>query len=169
MRLLQAIDWAADPQRPTVEDVQVDHRGTDVAMPEQFLHCPDVLAVLQQMRRERVTENVRTDAFGEPRAAHGLRNLQWVLAPGQASPQAAVLWSALKATGSCTTRTAARATGEQSRGARRPENSDSPDALSDTPTDGRKRKPPDDPAAELGERQRQNAAWTGVDGGQSFS
>ena len=47
---------------------------TDLALPEQFLHRPDVVAVFQQMRRERATKNVRTDAFGETRPAPGLRN-----------------------------------------------------------------------------------------------
>ena len=43
----QPIDGAAHSQRPPIEDVQVDHPGGDVAMPEQFLHRPDVVAVFQ--------------------------------------------------------------------------------------------------------------------------
>ena len=56
----RAIDWAADPQRSPIENVQIDHRGADVAMPEQLLHGPDVVAVFQQMRRERVTQRILT-------------------------------------------------------------------------------------------------------------
>ena len=73
--LSQAIDWAADPQCPPIEDVQVDHRGSDVAMPEQFLHGANVVPVFEQRRRKAVTKNVRTNTFGDPRPAHGLHNL----------------------------------------------------------------------------------------------
>lgn len=51
---LRTIDRTADAQRPTIENVQINHRGTDVAMPEQFLHGPDVVTVFQQVRRERM-------------------------------------------------------------------------------------------------------------------
>jgi hypothetical protein len=34
--------------------MQVDHRGGEVAMPEQFLHGPDVVPVFEKMRCERV-------------------------------------------------------------------------------------------------------------------
>jgi len=44
-------------------------------MPEQFLNGPDVIAVLQQMRRKRVTKHVRTDTLGKPRQARRIRNL----------------------------------------------------------------------------------------------
>ena len=35
---LRAIDRTADAQHPAIENVQMDHRGTDVAMREQLLH-----------------------------------------------------------------------------------------------------------------------------------
>ena len=57
---------AANPQRPPIEDMQVDHRGRDVAMPEQFLHGPDVVAVFQQMGREGMTERILTLPMNRP-------------------------------------------------------------------------------------------------------
>ncbi len=42
----------------SVEYVRADLRGGDVAMAEQFLDGPDVVLVLEAMRRERVTEGV---------------------------------------------------------------------------------------------------------------
>ena len=62
----QAIDRTANPQRAPIEDVQVDHCRSDVAMPEQFLHGPDVVAVFQQMRRERVTQRILTLPMNRP-------------------------------------------------------------------------------------------------------
>ncbi len=44
-------------------------------MAEQLLNGPDVMAVLQQMRRKRVTKHVRTDTLGKPRQARRIRNL----------------------------------------------------------------------------------------------
>jgi hypothetical protein len=50
-RLSQPIDWASDSQRPSIENVQINHRRADVAMPEQLLHGPDVVAVLKKVSR----------------------------------------------------------------------------------------------------------------------
>lgn len=46
--------WAA------VEHVGIDHRGREVLVAEEILNRPDVLAVLQQMRREGVREGGST-------------------------------------------------------------------------------------------------------------
>ena len=46
--LSQAIDWAADPQRPPIEDVQVDHGGADIPMTEQLLYPANVVPVDQR-------------------------------------------------------------------------------------------------------------------------
>lgn len=52
--LQQTVHRTAYTERPTVEDMRVDHRGTDVRVPEQRLQGADVVAVLQKMRGERV-------------------------------------------------------------------------------------------------------------------
>jgi len=41
-------------------------------MAEQFLHCADVVAALQQMRRKRMPESMRCRGFGQARIARGL-------------------------------------------------------------------------------------------------
>ena len=46
----QPIGRTLDPQPATVQHVRVDHRRTHVAMPQQLLHRPDVIAVLEQVR-----------------------------------------------------------------------------------------------------------------------
>ena len=43
----QTINRATDSQRPSIEDVEVNHRRGDVRMPEQFLHGADVVPVLE--------------------------------------------------------------------------------------------------------------------------
>src|SRR3990172_1845538 len=46
-----------------VEDVGVNHRGTDVPVTQQFLDRPDVVSVLEQVGGERVTERVAGDVL----------------------------------------------------------------------------------------------------------
>jgi len=41
-----------------IQHVRVDHRGAHVAVAEQFLDRPDVIAGFEQMRRKRVTKRV---------------------------------------------------------------------------------------------------------------
>ncbi len=41
------ISRAADPPAPPIQNMSIDHCGADVPMPEQFLDCPDVVAVFQ--------------------------------------------------------------------------------------------------------------------------
>ena len=45
---------ALDPARPSVQDVGIDLGCAHVAMTEQLLNRPDVVAILQQVRGERV-------------------------------------------------------------------------------------------------------------------
>jgi hypothetical protein len=47
--------------RPTasIQDVRVDHRRPHVAVPEQLLNGPDIVAVLEQVRRKRMPESVK--------------------------------------------------------------------------------------------------------------
>src|ERR1019366_639557 len=43
----------------SIQDVRVDHRRPHVAVPEQLLNGPDVVAVLEQVRRKRMPESVK--------------------------------------------------------------------------------------------------------------
>ena len=55
-----------DPSPATIQYVRVYHRGPDVLVPQQFLHRPDVVAVLQQMGCERMTKSVGGQALDQP-------------------------------------------------------------------------------------------------------
>ena len=59
---------ALDSPAPAIEDVRVDHRRLHARVAEQFLHRADVVAGLQEMRRERVTKDVRRDGLVDCRA-----------------------------------------------------------------------------------------------------
>ena len=48
--LSRPIDRAADAQRPSIQNVLVDHRRRHVGMPEEFLYGANVVAVLDQVR-----------------------------------------------------------------------------------------------------------------------
>ena len=66
---LSRVQRAADGHSTSVEDVEVDHRGLDVLVAEQLLHCADVVAVLKQMGGEAVAQGVRRDALLDKRQA----------------------------------------------------------------------------------------------------
>jgi hypothetical protein len=55
-----------------LQHVRVDHRRAHVPVPEQLLNGTDVVAVLEQMRRERVPQRMGSGALGEPRPAGGV-------------------------------------------------------------------------------------------------
>jgi hypothetical protein len=50
----ELVERAPDAVAALIEDVRVNHRGGHVYVAEQFLDGPDVVAGLQQVRRERV-------------------------------------------------------------------------------------------------------------------
>jgi hypothetical protein len=53
------------PAPTSIQHVGVDHRRAQILVAEQFLHRADVIAVLQQVRREGVAQSVAGRAFGE--------------------------------------------------------------------------------------------------------
>src|SRR5439155_24470949 len=63
-----ALDHAWSP----VQDVGVDLRRAHVAVAEQFLNRPDVVAVLEQVRGERVAERVATRGLGDAGPTDGV-------------------------------------------------------------------------------------------------
>ena len=67
-RVLRRIHRAARRATAARADVRVDHRRRHVRVPQQLLHCADVAARLQQVRREAVPEGVRPTGFASPRA-----------------------------------------------------------------------------------------------------
>ncbi len=42
----------------------IDHRGTDILVPKQFLHSSNIIAILQQVGREGMAEPVATGGLG---------------------------------------------------------------------------------------------------------
>ena len=62
----------------TVENVGVDLRGADVTVSQELLDGADIVACLEQVRREGVAKGVRACALGDPGEPHGIpdRTLQ---------------------------------------------------------------------------------------------
>jgi hypothetical protein len=53
----KSVDRAANSGRSPSEDMGVDHRRLDVLVPQQFLHRPDVVTVLQTAVKANETAN----------------------------------------------------------------------------------------------------------------
>lgn len=62
------VERARDSEGTAVEDVRVDHGCAHILMTEKFLNGSDVIAVLQQVRREGVPERVGAHALTQSRA-----------------------------------------------------------------------------------------------------
>ena len=50
--VLAPVQRAPHPQPAPIQHVRVDHRRRHTPVPQEFLHCPDVVTILQQVRRE---------------------------------------------------------------------------------------------------------------------
>ena len=68
---------ASDAGRPAVEDVSVDHRGTDVAVAQELLDGPDIVVVFEQMGGKGVPEGVALASFGMPAARTASFTARW--------------------------------------------------------------------------------------------
>ena len=92
---LEGVGGAADSPAAAVEDVGVDHRRLQVPMAEQLLDGADVVAVLQQVGGEAVTEGMAGSVLDQPGSAHGVpegaldRGLVEVMSPDCAAFQVA--------------------------------------------------------------------------------
>ena len=51
---------AVDPTSSTLQHVGIDHGGTHVLVPQEFLHRTDIVTVLQKMRRQTVATLIVT-------------------------------------------------------------------------------------------------------------
>ena len=58
------IERTADPSPTALQHVRVDHSRTDVLVPQEFLHCPNIVTVLQQGRCKAVPERMTATALG---------------------------------------------------------------------------------------------------------
>ena len=70
--LVGAVCRAADTSTASIEDMGVDHCGLHVVVPQQFLHGPDVVALLQEMRRKRMAKRMAGCPFRDSRPEHSL-------------------------------------------------------------------------------------------------
>jgi hypothetical protein len=68
----QSIHRRANASGAPVEHVRVDHCRAHVGVAEQLLNRPDIVAVFEEMRRERMPERVARGAFRDPRRPHGV-------------------------------------------------------------------------------------------------
>jgi hypothetical protein len=59
------IQGTAHRQPDAIQHVRLDHRRVHILVTQQFLHRPDIVALLEQMRREAVAQGMTTDALGE--------------------------------------------------------------------------------------------------------
>jgi hypothetical protein len=64
-RSLKAVQRAAYAQTAPVQHVRVDHGGSHARVAEQFLDSPDVIAIVQEVRREGMAEGVAGRALGD--------------------------------------------------------------------------------------------------------
>jgi hypothetical protein len=62
----EAVCWAVYAISASIEDMRIDHGGADVPVSEEFLDCPDIIAVLKWMGGKRMPEGVTTGWFGDP-------------------------------------------------------------------------------------------------------
>src|SRR3990172_1708124 len=85
-RVGHPVDRATYPGRPPVEHVGVDLRGAHVAVPQQLLNGPDVVAVLKQMRREGVAKGRPAGPRPSPCAAARTRADGGAAAGGSPGP-----------------------------------------------------------------------------------
>lgn len=65
VKTLQSVCGALHALRAETQNVRVDHRRRYVAMAQELLHRPDVLAALEEMGGKGVTERVTGNALVE--------------------------------------------------------------------------------------------------------
>jgi hypothetical protein len=66
------IERASHAAPSAVEHVRIDHRSRDVAVSKKLLDRADVVAEIQEVRRERVPEGVAHRRLGEARGTDGI-------------------------------------------------------------------------------------------------
>jgi hypothetical protein len=71
--LLREIEGTPHTFSSSVEDVRVDHRRSDVPVPQQLLYRPNVVPFLQQVGSERMPKGMACDPFDESGTGGGLR------------------------------------------------------------------------------------------------
>ena len=70
----EIVQWAHDSMATLLQDMGVDHGGTDVRVPQQRLDGANVRTPLQKMSGEAVPERMRTDPLADSCLADDLGN-----------------------------------------------------------------------------------------------
>ena len=63
--LLREVEGTPHTFSSSVEDMRVDHRRSDVPVPQQLLYSPNVVPLLQKMGSERMPKGMACDPFGK--------------------------------------------------------------------------------------------------------
>lgn len=66
------IGWAAHSGGAPVQHVRIDHRRADIVVAEELLNGADVVAVLEEVRGEGVTERMARGGFREAGSPDGI-------------------------------------------------------------------------------------------------
>ncbi len=70
----QAVERAANPEAPTVQDMRVNHRRADVRMTQQLLNRSNIVTRLKEVGRKRVSKRVAPDTLRQTRLADRVRH-----------------------------------------------------------------------------------------------
>jgi len=70
----EQVGRATDTSPSPIQNMRINHRRADVPMSEQFLDGPDVVPILEQMRRERMPQGVAGNQFGDAGMNGGIAN-----------------------------------------------------------------------------------------------
>jgi hypothetical protein len=68
----KGVGWAADSQATAIQDVGVNHRGTDIPMAQELLNRADIVTDLEQVGRKGVPQGVTMRRLGNTTRADGL-------------------------------------------------------------------------------------------------
>ena len=60
------IERAAYPLPTTLQHVRVDHGRSDVLVPQEFLHCPNIVSILQQVGSKAMPERMALPRLSRP-------------------------------------------------------------------------------------------------------
>ena len=60
------IQRTAHGQSASMQHMHIHHRRLRIFVAQQFLHRPNIIALLEQLRRKAVSKGMTADAFGEP-------------------------------------------------------------------------------------------------------
>ena len=70
LRCSARIERTPYPVPAALQHMRVDHGGADIFMSQEFLHCTNIITILQEMRGKAVPERMTTAALSETGLAY---------------------------------------------------------------------------------------------------